>query len=51
MAWEAGKGDRYRKVDQKAYADNWDKIFGKKQEKTAPQDTAEQSTSQDTEKK
>jgi hypothetical protein len=25
-----GKGDRPRKVDQKKYESNWDKIFGKK---------------------
>lgn len=25
-----GKGDRPRKVDQKKYADNFDKIFGNK---------------------
>lgn len=23
-----GKGDRYRKVDDKKYNDNWDRIFG-----------------------
>ena len=26
----AGKGDRYRPVDMKKYADNWEKAFGKK---------------------
>ncbi|MGA0866112.1 MAG: hypothetical protein ACO3QV_02190 [Candidatus Nanopelagicaceae bacterium] len=30
----AGKGDRYRKVDLKKYAENYDKIFGKKKKKT-----------------
>lgn len=30
----AGKGDRYRKVDMKKYAENYDKIFGKKEPKT-----------------
>ena len=30
-AWTGGKGSNYRKVDQKTYSDNWDKIF--KQEK------------------
>lgn len=30
MANEAGKGDRYRKVDQKKYSKNYDKIFGDK---------------------
>ena len=27
---KAGKGDRYRKVNQKKYAENWEKAFGKK---------------------
>lgn len=26
----AGKGDSYRKVDQKKWSDNYDRIFGKK---------------------
>lgn len=26
----AGKGDRYRQVDMKKYAENYEKIFGKK---------------------
>lgn len=30
----AGKGDRYRKVDLKTYAENYDKIFGTKKKKT-----------------
>ena len=30
---EAGKGDGYRKVDQKTYGDNYDRIFGKKTKK------------------
>ncbi len=29
----AGKGDRYRKVDHKKYAENWEKAFGKKEKK------------------
>jgi hypothetical protein len=29
----AGKGDRYRKVDSKQYAENWDKAFGMKKKK------------------
>lgn len=28
--WHGGKGSRYRKVDQKAYNDNWERVFGKK---------------------
>jgi len=27
---KAGKGDKYRKVDNKKYAENWEKAFGKK---------------------
>lgn len=27
---KAGKGDKYRKVDSKKYAENWEKAFGKK---------------------
>lgn len=32
MVYEAGKGDRYRKVDQEKFASNYDLIFGKKNE-------------------
>lgn len=32
-ATHGGKGDRPRKVDQKKYEDNWDRIFGKKKRK------------------
>ena len=27
---DAGKGDKSRITDKKKYADNWEKIFGKK---------------------
>lgn len=27
-SWHGGKGSRYRKVDQKAYNDTWDRVFG-----------------------
>jgi hypothetical protein len=30
MVYEAGKGDRYRKVDKEKFANNYDLIFGKK---------------------
>jgi hypothetical protein len=33
--WHGGKGSKSRKVDQKAFSDNWDKIFGKKDMKFA----------------
>jgi len=30
---QAGKGDRYRKVDQKKWDKNWERAFGKKKTK------------------
>lgn len=32
----AGKGDRYRPVDQEKWSANWDAIFGKKTQKKKP---------------
>ena len=29
----AGKGDRYRNVDQKKWSVNWEKVFNKKKKK------------------
>ena len=29
----AGKGDTYRKVDQKKWDENWERSFGKKKQK------------------
>lgn len=38
-AWHGGKGSITRKgSDQKAYSDNWDKIFGNKDKKIKPKD-------------
>lgn len=31
----AGKGDRYRSVDQKKWDNNWEQIFGSKKRKKA----------------
>ena len=31
---QAGKGSKYRKVDPKKYAENWEKTFGEKKKKT-----------------
>lgn len=31
--WHGGKGSRPRNVDKKKFDDNWDCIFGKKDEK------------------
>jgi hypothetical protein len=28
--WHGGKGSSQRKVDKEKFSDNWDKIFGKK---------------------
>ena len=33
-SWHGGKGSKYRKVDQQKFNDNWDKIFGKKEDNT-----------------
>ena len=30
---QAGKGSKYRKVDEKKYAENWEQAFGKKTKK------------------
>ena len=30
---QSGKGDKYRKVDPKKYAENWERAFGKKKKK------------------
>ncbi len=35
---QAGKGDRYRPVDQKKYGDNYDNIFRKKEKKEKKND-------------
>ena len=32
----AGKGDRYRTVDQKKWDKNWERAFGKKKKKIPP---------------
>ena len=31
--WHGGKGSKIRNSDQDTYADNWEKIFGKKKPK------------------
>ena len=31
--WHGGKGSTPRKVDKNKFDDNWDRIFGKKEEK------------------
>ena len=38
--WHGGKGSQRRKSDNKAFADNWDKIFGKKEELPSAVDDA-----------
>jgi hypothetical protein len=39
--WHGGKGSSQRKVDKKKYSDNWDKIFGKKNDTDLKFTTAE----------
>lgn len=31
MSWEGGKGSRQRKTDKRKFDENFDKIFGKKE--------------------
>lgn len=59
MVYEAGKGDRYRKVDSQKFANNYDLIFKKKNdtvqdnpssERTLAQDGAESGTQTETSK-
>lgn len=33
---KAGKGSKYRPVDQKKYDENWEKIFGQKPKSKSP---------------
>lgn len=39
--WAGGKGSAQRKVDKKKYSDNWDAIFGKKNDTDLKFTTAE----------
>ncbi|MDA8940548.1 hypothetical protein N9H34_00295 [bacterium] len=39
--WHGGKGSAQRKVDKKKFEDNWDKIFGKKNDTDLKFTTAE----------
>ena len=39
--WHGGKGSSQRKVDKKKYSDNWDAIFGKKNDTDLKFTTAE----------
>lgn len=50
MAHEAGKGDAQRPTDHKAYSDNYDLIWGKKNDKTTdrPVSTVQEGTTQPT---
>lgn len=34
--WHGGKGSKPRPTDLQKYADNWEKIFGKKKEEKQP---------------
>ena len=39
--WHGGKGSSQRKVDKEKFSDNWDKIFGKKNDTDLKFTTAE----------
>ena len=39
--WHGGKGSSQRKVDKQKFSDNWDKIFGKKNDTDLKFTTAE----------
>ena len=39
--WHGGKGSKRRPEDRKAYEDNYDKIFGKKDKKKKDSDTVD----------
>lgn len=50
--WHGGKGSAQRKVDKEKFSDNWDKIFGKKDDTDLKFTTAEdfmESVSEDAE--
>lgn len=38
--WHGGKGSKQRPTDRKNYEDNWDRIFGKKEELPSAVDDA-----------
>jgi hypothetical protein len=38
--WHGGKGSKQRPTDKKKYEDNWDRIFGKKEELPSAVDDA-----------
>jgi hypothetical protein len=43
----AGKGDRYRHVDPKKWAENWEKSFGKDKDKKEQQQEDKDKTLED----
>lgn len=47
MVYEAGKGDRYRKVDSEKFANNYDLIFKKKNDTVQDNPSSERSLAQD----
>ena len=44
MVYDAGKGDRYRKVDSEKFANNYDLIFGKKKNEPVQDSSSTQCT-------
>lgn len=47
MVYDAGKGDRYRKVDSEKFANNYDLIFKKKNGTVQDNPSSERSLAQD----
>lgn len=47
MVYEAGKGDRYRKVDSEKFANNYDLIFKKKNDTVQDNPSSERTLAQD----
>ena len=48
-AWAGGKGSSQRKVDKKRFEDNWDRIFGRKDENEACEQEGSDTRSEETE--
>ena len=47
MVYDAGKGDRYRKVDSEKFANNYDLIFKKKNGTVQDNSSSERTLAQD----
>jgi hypothetical protein len=47
MVYDAGKGDRYRKVDSEKFGNNYELIWGKKSDKVQDNPSSERALAQD----